>query len=72
MTDATSQLQAIAARLAADRPDLSATALQALAEAEYRRLTTPPADLPPEWGGRDGPEPIRFGDYERKGLCVDF
>ncbi|AWX94412.1 hypothetical protein DPM13_06530 [Paracoccus mutanolyticus] len=30
------------------------------------------AAVPPELGGRDGPEPVRYGDYEKKGLCVDF
>ncbi len=25
-----------------------------------------------EVGGRKGPEPTRFGDWERKGICVDF
>jgi len=29
-------------------------------------------DLPPELGGRDGPEPVRYGDWEKKGLAVDF
>jgi hypothetical protein len=28
--------------------------------------------LPPEEGGRDGPEPTRFGDWEKKGVAVDF
>ncbi|MBC8407332.1 MAG: DUF1674 domain-containing protein [Rhodobacteraceae bacterium] len=28
--------------------------------------------LPTEIGGRDGPEPVRFGDWEKKGLAVDF
>jgi len=26
----------------------------------------------PELGGRDGPEPTRFGDWERAGRCIDF
>lgn|GEM_PF-491267 len=26
----------------------------------------------PERGGPSGPEPTRFGDWERKGRCVDF
>ena len=47
-------------------------AQRALAEAEARRKAAQPLDLPPELGGRDGPEPVRFGDYEKKGLCVDF
>lgn len=25
-----------------------------------------------EVGGRKGPEPTRYGDWERKGICVDF
>ncbi|MEM8538935.1 MAG: DUF1674 domain-containing protein, partial [Pseudomonadota bacterium] len=27
---------------------------------------------PVELGGRDGPEPVRFGDWEKKGLAIDF
>jgi len=29
-------------------------------------------DLPKEYGGVDGPEPTRFGDWENKGRCTDF
>ena len=25
-----------------------------------------------EFGGYDGPEPTRFGDWEHKGRCTDF
>jgi len=25
-----------------------------------------------EIGGREGPEPTRFGDWERRGRCIDF
>jgi hypothetical protein len=32
---------------------------------------SPPA-LPREIGGRDGPEPTRFGDWEKAGRCIDF
>lgn len=52
-------------------PDLPPAALRALAEAEERRKIAKP-DLPPELGGRDGPEPVRYGDWEKKGLAVDF
>ncbi|KAA2284441.1 DUF1674 domain-containing protein [Arenimonas fontis] len=33
-----------------------------------------PADSPPpaEIGGRDGPEPTRYGDWEKNGRCIDF
>ncbi|MBL9049823.1 MAG: DUF1674 domain-containing protein [Tabrizicola sp.] len=53
--------------------DLPPAALRALAEAEERRKAAeakPP--LPPELGGREGPEPVRYGDWEKKGLAVDF
>ena len=31
------------------------------------------AEVPPkEIGGPQGPEPTRFGDWERKGRCIDF
>ncbi|MDR2214208.1 MAG: DUF1674 domain-containing protein [Nevskiaceae bacterium] len=33
----------------------------------------PPAAQPPkEIGGPQGPEPTRFGDWERNGRCIDF
>jgi hypothetical protein len=31
-----------------------------------------PASGPAEIGGRDGPEPTRFGDWEKRGRCIDF
>jgi hypothetical protein len=30
------------------------------------------APAPKEIGGRDGPEPTRFGDWEKNGRCIDF
>ena len=32
----------------------------------------PEAARPREIGGRDGPEPTRFGDWEKAGRCIDF
>ncbi|NRB70352.1 MAG: DUF1674 domain-containing protein [Xanthomonadales bacterium] len=29
-------------------------------------------DEPREIGGRKGPEPTRFGDWEKSGRCIDF
>jgi len=53
--------------------DLPPAAKRALAEAEERRkAATGKAPLPKELGGRDGPEPVRYGDWEKKGLAVDF
>ena len=44
-----------------------------LAEAEERRRQAAKMAPPPvEYGGRDGPEPVRFGDYEKNGIAVDF
>ena len=53
-----------------DKRDLPPEALRALAEAEERRKNARPLDLPKEYGGRDGPEPVRYGDYEKKGIAV--
>ncbi|MDQ3617989.1 MAG: DUF1674 domain-containing protein [Pseudomonadota bacterium] len=25
-----------------------------------------------EYGGRDGPDPTRYGDWEKNGRCIDF
>ncbi|MFN3147054.1 MAG: DUF1674 domain-containing protein [Paracoccaceae bacterium] len=59
-----------------DRPDTQAdlppAARRALAEAEERRKAAKALNLPPELGGRDGPEPVRYGDWEKKGIAVDF
>ncbi len=53
--------------------DLPPAAQRALAEAEARRkVALAAAPLPKELGGRDGPEPVRYGDWEKKGLAVDF
>ena len=52
--------------------DLPEAAKRALAEAETRRKEQGKFKLPTELGGRKGPEPVRFGDWERKGIAVDF
>ena len=56
--------------------ELPAAAKRALAEAEARRAAALAAELanPPakELGGRDEPEPVRYGDWEKKGLAIDF
>jgi hypothetical protein len=43
-----------------------------LAEAEARRAAQKDLSLPRELGGRDGPEPVRYGDWEKKGIAIDF
>ncbi len=51
---------------------LPPAAQRALAEAEARRKAAAEVTLPKELGGRDGPEPVRYGDWEKKGIAVDF
>ncbi len=53
---------------------LSAAAQRALAEAEERRRqhAAQTAAVPKEIGGRDGPDPVRFGDWEKGGIAWDF
>ena len=45
---------------------------RALAEAAERRANEPRRILPVEHGGPAGPEPTRFGDWEKKGIVSDF
>ncbi len=51
---------------------IEAAAARALAEAAARRKAEKPLQLPKELGGRGGPEPTRYGDWERKGVISDF
>ena len=51
---------------------ISPAAQRALDEAEARRQAASPPTPPPELGGPKGLDPIRYGDWERKGLAVDF
>lgn len=53
---------------------LSPEARRALDEAEARRQAEAAAAAakPAEQGGPKGLEPTRFGDWERKGIAVDF
>lgn len=69
MTDQSAQ---ISDEERARRAALPPAARRALEEAEARRKAAPPPELPEELGGRDGPEPVRYGDWEKKGLAIDF
>jgi hypothetical protein len=57
-----------------EQRQLTPEAQRALAEAEARRKAAAAAAQarPEELGGRDGPEPVRYGDWENKGIAVDF
>lgn len=54
------------------RAKLPEAARRALEEADARRAEASDTEMPPELGGRDGPEPVRYGDWEKKGLAIDF
>ncbi len=51
---------------------LAPAARGALAEAEARRKAAAPLQLPKELSGREGPEPTRYGDWEKQGIASDF
>jgi hypothetical protein len=51
---------------------IAEAAARANEEAAARRAKAHPAPLPPEQGGRKGPEPTRYGDWEKKGIVSDF
>ena len=59
---------------AADQPPrvLSPAAQRALAEAEARRVAAAAVAAPKELGGREGPDPVRYGDWENGGIASDF
>ncbi|MEL6477888.1 MAG: DUF1674 domain-containing protein [Pseudomonadota bacterium] len=57
----------------AEKEGLPPAARRALAEAEARReALAEEAARPKEQGGRNGPEPTRFGDWEKDGIAYDF
>jgi hypothetical protein len=58
---------------AAPGKTLTPAARRALEEAAARRANAgQAAKVAEESGGPSGPEPTRFGDWERKGVAVDF
>ena len=57
---------------AAPGKPLTPAARRALEEAAARRAAAAAEPRPPEQGGPAGPEPTRYGDWERKGVAVDF
>ena len=58
------------------KPRLTPEAERALAEAEERRRLADAERAahprPEEIGGRNGPDPTRYGDWERGGIASDF
>lgn len=59
----------------AEKSKLPPEAQRALAEAEERRKASEQAAAmpkPKEIGGPEGPEPTRYGDWEKNGIASDF
>lgn len=70
MPDIDDENTALDARAAREIPP---AAQRALAEAEARRAAARRKPAPPkEIGGRGGPDPARYGDWEVKGIASDF
>lgn len=63
MSKSTEATVAIAAESAATKPQAGETASPTDAKAKM---------WPKEIGGPKGPEPTRYGDWERNGRCTDF
>ena len=57
---------------AAPGKTLTPAARRALEEAAARRAAAAGESAISEDGGPAGPDPTRYGDWERKGLAVDF
>ena len=55
-----------------EKRQLSDEAKRAIDEAIARHKAATAQNLPPEHGGPKGPEPTRYGDWEKKGITSDF
>ncbi len=64
----------VAPETPAARKALTPEAQRATAEAEARRAAqvAPENTATEELGGRKGPDPVRFGDWEVGGIASDF
>jgi hypothetical protein len=85
--DCTRDVRGCLQRILADLPGMSmpsgkSSAPPAAVASAAAALPEPGASPPPapavtrarprELGGRAGPEPTRFGDWEKNGRCIDF
>lgn len=52
-----------------DRPE---SANPATVEPSCDDTATGESEKPREIGGRKGPDPTRYGDWEKNGRCIDF
>ncbi len=71
LADLLAAMHETARRAASRLPDAVRDRFRA-GQREPRQRPPQPQPLPREIGGRDGPEPTRFGDWEKAGRCIDF
>ena len=71
LAETLSREEALNLALAQARSEIDSAA-EAARLAAARREAEKALKLPTELGGRDGPEPVRYGDWEKKGIAVDF
>lgn len=57
---------------AGPKPETAPEAARKAMDKAEQAKPAKPAEKPKELGGPSGPEPTRYGDWERKGICVDF
>jgi hypothetical protein len=57
-------------RMMPEKPE--SPAIEPSPEPARESSETKPNAVPKEIGGRDGPEPVRYGDWEKNGRCIDF
>ena len=72
--DSADDRQAVNVEENSDRNPPTAAAKRALTEAAERRRKkdTGKMKTPVEIGGREGPDPVRYGDWEKDGIISDF
>ena len=54
------------------KKNLKKIAQEALEEAKLRNKNKKDAKKTKEFNGPEGPEPTRYGDWEKKGIVYDF
>jgi len=55
-----------------DAADPHSSTSEAAGDAPAQPVAAPSKAPPREIGGRDGPDPTRYGDWEMRGRCIDF
>ena len=55
-----------------NKPELPNSKQESVQESKQDDTATEPSERPREIGGRKGPDPTRYGDWEKGGRCIDF